>query len=295
MQRLKSMTKKLPRITVVTPSFNQAQFLEQTILSVIGQLYPDLEYIIMDGGSTDGSVDVIRKYEAYVSHWQSEKDNGQASAINAGFAKATGEVLCWLNSDDMLLPGTLLRVGRIFASVDHPKLIFGNCLHFYEGSAKTRGSSVKKASEQIDLALCDYIIQPSTFWNRLAWEKVGFLDESLHFTFDWEWFIRAKKERVEFQPIEEYLSLYRIHQSHKSAVVGGGRAAEIGYLLRQNHGSETAEAFIRWDRLRNKYRMLQILSYLGERFQIRAVLIVLFMVFFRKLPYKQYRQLVRMK
>jgi glycosyltransferase involved in cell wall biosynthesis len=137
------MSEQLPKITVVTPSYNQAQFLEQTILSVIGQEYPNLEYILMDGGSKDGSVEIIKKYEQHFTYWQSEKDNGQGAAINAGFAKATGDILCWLNSDDLFMPGTLLKIGRMFQNISEPTVIFGNCLHFHENSAKTRGSDVE--------------------------------------------------------------------------------------------------------------------------------------------------------
>lgn len=115
-----------PRISIVTPSYNQAEFLERTIFSVLNQNYPKLEYIIIDGGSTDGSVEIIKKYDKYLTFWVSEKDNGQADAIRKGFARATGEILAWINSDDTYLPGTFLKVAKAFIKNPKVDLIFGN-------------------------------------------------------------------------------------------------------------------------------------------------------------------------
>ena len=116
----------LPKISVVTPSFNQAPFLEETIQSVLSQGYPDLEYIVMDGGSTDGSAEIIGKYADRLTDWKSAKDGGQADAIRTGFARATGEILCWLNSDDTIAPGTLRRIGEFFAANPDVDLVYGD-------------------------------------------------------------------------------------------------------------------------------------------------------------------------
>jgi len=109
----------IPKISIITPSYNHGKYLEKTILSVIGQNYPNLEYIIMDGGSTDGSVEIIKKYESHIYHWESRKDDGQAHAINIGFSKATGDIIAWLNSDDMYLPGTLQYVSEVFETLEN--------------------------------------------------------------------------------------------------------------------------------------------------------------------------------
>jgi glycosyltransferase involved in cell wall biosynthesis len=216
----------LPRITVVTPSYNQAQYLEETILSVIGQRYPDLEYIIMDGGSTDHSVEIIKKYENYLAYWVSARDGGQSNAINSGLSRATGSVLAWLNSDDLYLPGALNYVASKLNPAE-PELLFGNCLHFDEKRADSWGSDVVADHATSDIRLWDYIIQPSAFWTREAWWRTGPLDEALHFVFDWEWFIRARQSGVTFKPQQKYLAVYRYHETHKTSTGGDRRLDEI--------------------------------------------------------------------
>ena len=218
-----------PKISIVTPSYNQGQYLEDTILSVLGQGYPNLEYLIYDAASKDNSVAIIKKYEIQLSHWVSEKDNGQADAINKGFAKATGEILMWLNSDDVLMPNVLHFIAEQYIEKGDG-IYFGNCIHFKENSNGTlyvRGSEVSKYFNNIPLELTDTIIQPSSFWSKKTWLKNGILADNFHFGFDWEWFLRAKKNQIPFFSINKPISLYRIHEEHKSGTGGRKRQEEL--------------------------------------------------------------------
>ena len=220
---------------MVTPSCNQAAFLETTIQSVLGQRYPNLEYIIMDGGSTDGSVEIIRRYESELAHWVSARDGGQSAAVNAGFARATGDILCWLNSDDFYLPGTLHRVASLLGGArNEPSLLYGACLFFQE---EGRGAKVVRpqAHDLAALRMTDYIIQPSSFWTRRLWEKTGPLDEALAYAFDWDWFLRATAHG-QFALCPEILSAYRHHAAHKSGSGGVQRREEILAVVRR-HGT----------------------------------------------------------
>jgi glycosyltransferase involved in cell wall biosynthesis len=264
-----------PRISIVTPSFNQAQFLEATLLSVMGQEYPNLEYIVMDGGSTDGSADILQLYGERFAHWQSAKDKGQSDAINAGFARATGDILAWLNSDDLYLPHTLRTVA---ANLDLSKaqILFGNCLHFFDNdSGLAWGSSVANLHASHQLKLWDYLIQPSTFWTRKAWEAVGQLNQNLHFTFDWEWFLRAQGAGVEFKPITSYLSVYRFHDAHKSGIGGSKRIEEILGIYERFAGKNYRDALaqvlpqrerlLRLERVTRRLRIRQSFFALARR------------------------------
>ena len=233
---------RFQRITVVTPSYNQGQYLEETILSVIGQGYPNLEYIIMDGGSTDNSVAIIRKYESRLTFWVSQNDGGQSQAINKGFQRATGDIFCWLNSDDTLLPGALIYAAQ-HLNTSRAEVLIGNTLHFREGTDVAHGWNVKNWHSKTDLRLVDYISQPSTFWTRSAWDATGPLDESLTYVFDWDWFIRARELQIDFTPTDKYLAVYRFHDAHKSGTGGERRLQEIAGIHRRYSGDKYADAF----------------------------------------------------
>ncbi len=220
------MNQTYPKISIITPSYNQGQYIEETILSVIGQNYPNLEYIIIDGGSTDNTVEIIKKYEKHLAYWASEPDNGQAHAINKGFAIATGDILAWLNSDDMYMPKILNYVAENI-NTQKPEFLFGDCIHFDENKTTVFKNQYLDLHNIVELAYIDYIDQPSSFWTKRAWDKVGQLNEASHYVFDWEWFIRAQRAGVNYIPTSKYLSMYRIHSMHKTGSGGNERMVEI--------------------------------------------------------------------
>jgi glycosyltransferase involved in cell wall biosynthesis len=237
-----SAASRNPRITVVTPSYNQADFIEQTILSVVGQRYENLEYFVFDGGSTDRTVEILRKYDGRITYWESQRDEGQAAAINAGLARATGDIICWINSDDFYLPKTFETVA---AALDpaRPQILAGNCMHLFQERASATGSNVPGRHLEYDLRLVDYLIQPSTFWTAAAWRRAGPLTTSLHYAFDWDWFIRAQQSGAEILTTAEYLSVYRIHAGHKSGTGADRRNAELREIYRKYSGDSYAQLF----------------------------------------------------
>lgn len=179
-----------PKISIITPSYNQGRFLEKTILSVLEQGYPNLEYIIIDGGSSDGSVEIIKKYADRLAYWVSEPDHGQSHAINKGFTRATGEIFGWLNSDDWYHPGALLAVAEAFAANPEAGAVVGGG----EMVDETCNQLLYKSPNAVDFHfLChwldDFFWQPSCLFTRVAWERCGPLDESIHFAMDLDlWF-----------------------------------------------------------------------------------------------------------
>jgi glycosyltransferase involved in cell wall biosynthesis len=220
-----------PRFSVVTPSYNQGRFIEETILSVLAQKHAALEYLVLDGGSNDGTLEVLQKYHSDLSFWRSGKDRGQAAAINEGFQRSSGDILCWLNSDDLYLGHTLKTVADVFAgNVDEPLVVYGGCELFDD---RTQVSELRPAFpfDRASLAIADFLDQPSVFWTRKAWEIVGPLDESLHYGFDWEWFLRASKV-CRFIATDKVLSRYRIHPGHKSGTGGKMRWLELLKIVR---------------------------------------------------------------
>jgi glycosyltransferase involved in cell wall biosynthesis len=211
---------KLPKITIITPSFNQGNFIDQTIRSILGQSYPNLEYIVMDGGSTDRTLEILRQYDKQLI-WNSEKDRGQSHALNKGLALATGEIIGFINSDDYLEPGALLKVGDFFATHTEADWLAGKCRTVDE-----RGYEIRKIvtlyknflmmfkSYRI-LLILNYISQPATFWRKNIINEIGSFDESVHYTMDYEYWLRIGS-RYKLYTHNDYLACFRVHSTSKS-------------------------------------------------------------------------------
>ncbi|MHC4293874.1 MAG: glycosyltransferase family 2 protein, partial [Planctomycetota bacterium] len=207
---------KLPKITIVTPSYNQGDYLEQTIRSILEQDYPNLEYIIMDGGSSDNSVEIIKRYANKLAHWQSERDEGQSDAIAKGFEMSTGEILGWINSDDFLLPDALKSVGEAFSINKDAVMLAGQCVYTEAGCIPICVKiPVNKSFKEMIFWGTDFG-QMSTFWKKDAYQRAGGMDTSLDLSFDYDLFLRLRKVGP-MNIIPKYLAACRCHQTRKTA------------------------------------------------------------------------------
>ncbi|MEW5975387.1 MAG: glycosyltransferase family 2 protein [Acidobacteriota bacterium] len=224
-----------PLVSIVTPSFNQGRFIEETIQSVLSQDYSSLEYLVMDGGSTDNTLDVLRRYESRL-RWVSEPDRGQSHAINKGFARARGEIVAWLNSDDTFVQGAVNKAVRHFQKNPDVMMVYG------EGYLIDEQSQVKQrfpATEPFNLWRLiyygDYILQQTVFMRKEVFDQVGMLDESLHYGMDWDLWIRiGKRFRIDYIP--EFLGNLREYSAAKTFSGGLARFEELVRIMRR-HGT----------------------------------------------------------
>ncbi|MCR4289242.1 MAG: glycosyltransferase [Candidatus Scalindua sp.] len=227
----------LPAISIVTPSFNYAAFLKRTIESVLEQNYPKLEYIIQDGASTDDTEVILKRYRTQLYHVESRQDKGQANAINLGFAHATGEIMAWLNSDDLLLPGTLHYVAEFFATHPEVDVVYGHRILIDDNDQEIGRWVLPRHDDRI-LNWADYIPQETLLWRRRTWDRVGgYLDESYQFALDWELLLRFQAAGAKMVRLPRFLGAFRVHTAQKtSAQINETGRQEMGRLGIRCHG-----------------------------------------------------------
>jgi glycosyltransferase involved in cell wall biosynthesis len=224
----------LPLVTIVTPSYNQGRFIRATIESVLKQDYPRIEYLIMDGGSSDDTADVVREYSSRLT-WISEKDRGQSHAINKGFSMARGEIVAWLNSDDTILPGAVWEAVRAFERSPEAGVVYGEGYQIdMDGQIKSRFPATAPFNLWKLIYLSDYILQQTVFFRKAVLDEVGYLDETLHWGMDWDILIRIGK-RYPLEYIPTFMGCLREYKEAKTAAGGTKRFQELARIMRR-HG-----------------------------------------------------------
>ncbi len=236
------MASTRPLISVVTPSFNQGHYIEATVWSVLEQDYPHLEYIVVDGGSTDQTLDILRRYEDRLS-WSSQPDQGQADAINKGFAQANGEIMGWLNSDDIYAPGALRAVATYFEQHPDAMFVYGDAIGI-DRTGKQYGvrQHIRQRQRYPDsdfdvlLQRYDFIVQPASFWRRTLWRDVGALNLHLRYSMDYEYWMRvAKQYSLDYLPVT--LAYERLYGEAKTGSGTIERLDEIEQVALRQGGS----------------------------------------------------------
>ena len=223
---------------IVTPSYNQRQYVGQTIASVVGQHHPNLKYAVMDGGSNDGSQEEITKYIQHLDFFVSETDKGQSDAICKGFSRVSGDIMAYLNSDDVLMPGVLEYVEEYFH--DHPEVdvVYGHRV-IVDEHGRQIGRWILPPHSNRETEYFDFIPQETMFWRKRIWEKAGGIDSSFQFAMDWDLILRFMAAGATFRRVPYYLAYFRAHESQKSHLEFGTRGQqEIEALLARVHDGE---------------------------------------------------------
>jgi GT2 family glycosyltransferase len=235
-----------PAISIVTPSLDQGEFLERTLLSVSTQRYPNLEHVVQDGGSTDGSVAILERHERALSRWSSGADGGQASAINHGFRHTSGAIMAYLNADDVLLPGSLAFVARYFAAHPEVDAVYGHRI-FIDEADRQVGIWITPPHDDEMLRWSDCVPQETLFWRRELWDRVGGIDERFGFALDWDLLLRFRSGGARVVRLNRLLGGFRVHPTQKTTRMFSLGEEECGRLRAREHGRPVsrAEAFAR--------------------------------------------------
>lgn len=233
------VTGSYPRLSIVTPSYNQGRFIEETIRSVLAQGYPNLEYIVIDGGSQDETVSILEHYSPWLSYWVSEKDQGQTHAINKGFARSTGDIMGWLNSDDFLLPDALAQIHTAFKD-PQTKVVQGFRRIYDAQSRFLRNYFYWKPNAEFVRYGC-VVAQETVYWRRDVWDTLGALDESFRFAMDYEYWQRMIAAGYEMRLLPHYIGGFREHEAAKTSAQTDIRAQDLAVIY-QRYGIAQDEA-----------------------------------------------------
>lgn len=231
-----------PLVSVVTPSFNQAEYLETTIRSVLGQDYPNIEYLVIDGGSSDGSLAIIERYAERLAYWTSEPDAGQAQAINKGLRRAKGELVAWLNSDDIYLPGAIAEAVQVADQHPEAGMVYADGM-MVDSQLRLLDPHRYRTLTSLDLLSFEVLLQPTVFMRRQALEAVGLLDESYHLILDHELWLRISAESP-LQHVSSYWALERTHPQAKTIGQAAEFAREADRLVQWAAGSSEFGALV---------------------------------------------------
>lgn len=258
-----------PKVSIITPSFNQGRFLEASIRSVLEQDYPEIEYIIVDGGSKDNSVEIIKKYEDRLAWWVSQKDKGHADALNKGFARATGEILAWLNSDDIYFPNAISEAVSILKSHPEVGMVYGDADLIDDSGATVGRFASKQTNYRHMLRGSVHIPQATTFLRADLWRQVGPLDLSLFFSFDYDLWVRlAKVSQLLYVP--RRWANFRIHSEGKTIINDDRCYPDMLRVLERQGGG-----WLSWLRLRMIARKI-FYSWMPWKFRLRLRKILTF-------------------
>jgi len=238
-----SLPADVPRIAIVTPSFNHARYLSATIDSILGQNYPNLHYHVQDGASVDGTLELLQGRGDSIS-WRSKPDEGQAHAINIGFADVDCDIMAYLNSDDMLLPGTLAYVANFFLARPEIDIAYGHRV-FIDREGLEVGRAVLPAHHDETLRYADYIPQETMFWRRRVWQALGQLDQDFHYALDWDFILRAQAAGFRFERLPRFLACFRVHDEQKTAATYAVGVKEMQVLRGRHLGFAPTQIEIR--------------------------------------------------
>ncbi len=239
MPRMKSN----PLVSIVTPSFNQAEFIEQTLVSVLQQDYAPIEYIVIDGGSTDGSIDIIERYSDRLAYWVSEPDQGQVDAINKGLRRANGEIVAWINSDDMYLAGAISEAVAVLQDHQEVGMVYGDGI-MVDGNNKLLDLHTYRTYDVLDLLCFDVLLQPTVFIRAEVLDKVGLLSDQYHMVLDHDLWIRIAAE-MPILHVPSFWAVERTHEQAKTVSMTGTFVKEADELIHRAEGSPVLGDLIR--------------------------------------------------